>query len=249
MLAIAPLTVPGGGEVGIDGWVWGATAAGALITGLLFGLAPASSVWRTDLQSTLREGRDQTGGAGRRMRSVLVVAEIALALVLVTGAGLMVQSVRSMLDVDVGVDTSNALVAQFSLPSAEYGQPEEQILFTTSSSNARRLPGVEDAALSTLVPPAGGGQYHVRLEGVHDEWTMDLPVARARAVSTNYLESMGIPLVRGRGLSRPTMETLPWSSSSIRPSSTSTFPTRTPSGGRSGPCWTRLGRSWASWGT
>ena len=201
MLAIAPLTVPGGGEVGIDGWVLGATAAGALITGLLFGLAPALSVWRTDLQSTLREGRDQTGGAGRRMRSVLVVAEIALALVLVTGAGLMVQSVRSMLDVDVGVDTSNALVAQFSLPSAEYGQPEEQILFYDQLlERAAALPGVEDAALSTLVPPAGGGQYHVRLEGVHDEWTMDLPVARARAVSTNYLESMGIPLLRGRGL-------------------------------------------------
>ena len=127
------------------------------------------------------------------------MSEIALALVLVTGAGLMVQSVRKMLDVDVGVDTRNALVGQFSLPAAEYPGPAEQVLFYDQLlTRASAIPGVEAAALSNLVPPAGGGQYHVRIEGVHEEWTMDLPVSRTRAVSTNYIETMGIPVLRGR---------------------------------------------------
>jgi len=186
--------------VRIDGWVLGATAAGALFTGLLFGLAPALSVWRTDVQSNLREGRGRAGGPGRRMHGALVVAEMALALVLVTGAGLMVQSVRRMLDVEVGVDPEDALVAQFSLPTAEYPGPEEQVLlYDQLLEAAEAIPGVEAAALSSLLPPASGGQYHVRIEGVHDAWTMDLPVARTRAVSANYLETMGIPLLRGRG--------------------------------------------------
>ncbi len=200
LLALSPITRPGGGEIAIDGWVLAATALGALATGLIFGLAPVAAVWKTDVQTALKEGRGQTGGAGRRLRSGLVVAEIALALVLVTGAGLMVQSVRRMLDVDVGMETENALVAQLALPPAAYPAPEEQILFWDRLlDEAHAIPGVEDAALATLLPPASGGQYHVRVEGVHEAWTMDLPVARARAVSTNYFEAMGIPLLRGRG--------------------------------------------------
>ena len=199
LLAISPVTVPGGGEVTIDRWVLGVTVAGAVVTGLLFGLAPALAVWKTEVAAGLREGRDRSAGGGRRLRSALVVSEIALALVLVTGAGLMVQSVRKMLDVDVGVDTKNALVGQFSLPAAEYPGPAEQVLFYDELlTRASAIPGVEAAALSNLVPPAGGGQYHVRIEGVHEEWTMDLPVSRTRAVSTNYIETMGIPVLRGR---------------------------------------------------
>ncbi len=200
ILATASITRPGGGEITIDGWVLAATAAGALVTGVAFGLAPVVAIWNTDVQAALKDGRSRTSGAGRRLRSVLVVAEIALALVLVTGAGLMVQSVQRLLDVDVGMDTENALLAQVALPPAAYPEPEEQILFYDRLlDEARALPGVEAAALSTTVPPASGGQYHVRVEGVHEAWTMDLPVARSRAVSANYFEAMGIPLLRGRG--------------------------------------------------
>jgi putative ABC transport system permease protein len=199
ILALSPLTRPGGGEIAIDGWVLGATVLGALTTGLLFGLAPVASVWKTDVQAALKDGRGRASGAGGRLRSSLVVAEIALALVLVSGAGLMVQSVQRMLDVDVGMETENALVAQFSLPAGSYPGPQEQILFYDRLlEQAGSLPGVEAAALATLVPPASGGQYHVRVEGVHEAWTMDLPVARTRAVSANYFDAMGIPLLRGR---------------------------------------------------
>lgn len=201
MLAMAPLTVPGGGTVSIDGWVLGATAIGTVLTGIVFGLAPVTAILRADIQDTLREARGQTGGGNRRLRSGLVVAEIALALVLVTGAGLMVQSVREMLEVDVGMDTADVLLAQFSLPGAAYPQPAEQVLFYDQLLDAAEaIPGVTAASLATIVPPASGGQYHVRVEGVHEAWTMDLPVARARAVSHNYLASMGVPLIRGRYL-------------------------------------------------
>ncbi len=200
LLSLSPIVVPGGGRVHIDTTVLAATALGALLTGVSFGTAPAIAVMRTDLQSSLKDGgRGQAGTAGHRLRGFLVVAEMALALVLVTGAGLMIQSVRSLLDVDVGVDNENVLLAQFTLPPAAYPQDADQVLFYDRLvERARALPGVRDAALTSVAPPASGGQFHVRIEGVHDAWTMDLPVARSRSVSVGYFEAMGIPLLRGR---------------------------------------------------
>ena len=200
LLALSPITVPGGGEVGIDTTVLAATGLGALVTGVVFGTAPVVAVLRSDLQGSLKDGgRGQAGGAGARLRGFLVMAEMALALVLVTGAGLMIQSVRSLLDVDVGVDTENVLMAQFSLPPAAYPNEEDPVLFYDQLlERARAIPGVTAAALTNVAPPASGGQYHVRIEGVHDAWTMDLPVARSRSVSPGYFEAMGIPLLRGR---------------------------------------------------
>ncbi len=204
LLSVSPITVPGGGEVHIDATVLGATALGALLTGVVFGSAPVLAVLRTDLQGALKEGgRGQAGGGGQRLRSFLVVAEVALALVLVTGAGLMLQSVRSLLRVDVGVDTSDVLLAQFTLPPAAYPRSEDQVLFLDQLlERASAIPGVRAAALTSVAPPTSGGQFHVRIEGVHDAWTMDLPVARSRSVSAGYFEAMGIPLVRGRTFTR-----------------------------------------------
>jgi putative ABC transport system permease protein len=204
LLSLSPITVPGGREVRMDVTVLAFTAVGALVTGVLFGAAPVASVLKTDLHGSLKEGgRGQAGGTGQRLRGFLVVAEVALALVLVTGAGLMVQSVRSLLDVEVGVDTDNVLLAQFSLPPAKYPQAEGQVLFLDQLlEHATAIPGVRAAALTSVAPPASGGQFHVRIEGVHDAWTMDLPVARSRSVSPGYFEAMGIPLVRGRTFTR-----------------------------------------------
>ncbi len=201
LLTLSPIVVPGGGEVHIDVKVLGLTALAALVTGLAFGVVPATTVWKTDLQGTLKEGRGQAGGTGKRTRSILVISETAMALVLVTGAGLMIQSVRALLDVDVGLRTDHMLVAQFTLPAAAYPDQEQQSLFFDQLiERTQALPSVVGAALTPLAPPASGGQYHVRVEGVHDAWTMDLPVARARSVSANYFEVMEIPLVRGRYL-------------------------------------------------
>lgn len=202
LVALSPINVPGGGAVTMDGVVLAVTAAGTLVTGLLFGTVPALALLRADLQGALKDGgRGEAGGSGRRLRGSLVVAEMALALVLVTGAGLMVQSVRSLLDVEVGVGNQEVILAQFSLPVAAYPTPEERILFYDALlERARGIGGVEGATLTSVAPPASGGQFHVRIEGVHDAWTMDLPVARSRSVAAGYFETLGIPLLRGRTL-------------------------------------------------
>ncbi len=200
MLSLSPITVPGGGSVTIDFRVFGFAAAVALASGLLFGSVPAMSVWRSDLVRGLRAGaRGAAGGPGGRTRNVLVVAEMAMALVLVTGAGLMLQSVTRMLDVDVGMDVERIAVAGFTLPQARYPQPRDRLLFyQTLLERAQQLPGVEHATLNPWLPPGGGPLFHVRIEGVHPEWTADLPVARMRPVPPGYFEAMGIPLLRGR---------------------------------------------------
>ncbi|MEQ9569241.1 MAG: ABC transporter permease, partial [Longimicrobiales bacterium] len=202
LLAFGPLAVPGGGVIAIDLRVLAITALAALATGVIFGAAPAVAVWRSDLQTSLREGgRSRTGAGGHRLRSLLVVSELALALVLVTGAGLMLQTVQRLLAVDVGVAVENRLVTQFSLPPASYPGVEEQTRFYDALlESVEAIPGAEAAALTPGVPPAGGPQIHVRLEGVHDAWTMDLPVVRLRPVSAGYFETMEIPLLRGRTL-------------------------------------------------
>lgn len=202
LLAIGPVGVPGGGDIAIDLPVLGLTALAALITGVVFGAAPAVAVWRTDLQTTLRDGgRNSTGAGGHRLRSFLVVSELALALVLVTGAGLMLQTVQRLTAVDVGVATDRRLVTQFSLPAATYPGLEDQSRFYDALvDRVGSLQGVQSVALNPFLPPGGGPQIHVRLEGVHDAWTMDLPVARLRFVSAGYFDAMEIPIVRGRGL-------------------------------------------------
>lgn len=203
MLGVGPIAVPGGGSVTIDLRVFGFAALVALGSGLLFGSVPAFSVWRSDLNRGLRAGaRGAAGGPGGRMRDTLVVLEMAMALVLVTGAGLMLQSVNRMLDVDIGMDVQNVAVAGFTLPPARYPDPQERLLFySTLLERAGQLPGVEHATLNPWLPPGGGPLLHVRIEGVHPEWTADLPLARMRAVPPGYFDAMGIPLLRGRDFS------------------------------------------------
>ena len=204
LLAFSPITVPGGRAVELDPSVLMFTLAAALATGAVFGLAPAAALWRTDLNAGLKEGgRGGTAGGGGRLRGSLVVVEMALALVLVAGAGLMIQSIAGLQDVDIGVDSDNLLLARVALPGARYGDVESQVAFYDQVlDRVAALPGVESAAISPFVPPASGPQFHVRVEGVHTDWVSDLPVARFRSVSPGYFETMGIPLVRGRAFTR-----------------------------------------------
>ena len=204
LLAMSPVVAPGGGAVTIDGTVLAATALGTLVSGLVFGAAPAWAALKSDLQGALKAGTGGLGRGGQRARSLLVVVEVGLAVVLVTGAGLMIQSVRGLLDVDVGVrEPEQVLLTQFALPPAAYPDAEDQVLFYDQLlEGARSLPDVQAAALTTLAPPASGGQFHVRIEGLHDAWTMDLPVARNRSVGPGFFEAMGVPVLRGRAFTQ-----------------------------------------------
>ncbi len=200
LLGLSPIVVPAGGEVQIDLAVLGFAVFTAFGAALLFGAFPAVSVWRSDLNSGLRSGtRGGAGGAGGALRSFLVVTETALAMILVTGAGLMLQTVGRLMDVETGMDVENVVTAGFSLPSARYPEAQDRILFYERLvDRARQMPGVEAAVLNPWLPPGGGPMFHVRIEGVHDAWTADLPLARSRTVSDGYFEALGIPLLQGR---------------------------------------------------
>ena len=202
LLALAPLTVPGGATPGIDGTVLAFTLAVSVGAGLVFGTAPAALMWREEPLTDLRDGgRGRLRGAGGRLRSALVVAEIALALVLVVGAGLMVRSLSNLMGEDVGFPSGNLLVAQVALPAERYAGPERILGFYRSLlERVEAIPGVRSAALGPWLPPASGPIFHHRVEGVHTAWTMDLPTARSRPVSAGYFETLGIPVLEGRAL-------------------------------------------------
>lgn len=199
LVAVSPINVPNGGEVALDGKVLLFSGAATLVTGILFGLAPVSLLRRAGMYEGLKDGtRGSSATGGTRLRGFLVVAETALALVLAAGAGLTIQSLLRLQQVDVGVDPTNLLVAQLALPAAEYPPDEQALFYERLVERVGALPGVEAAAVTPFVPPVSGPQYHVRIEGVHTEWVMDLPVARFRAVTPGYFEMMGIPLLKGR---------------------------------------------------
>lgn len=199
LVSVSPITVPAGGSVTIDAGVLAFSVTATLLIGVLFGLAPVSMLRGSGMYDGLRDGtRGSSATGGKRLRSILVVAETALALVLAAGAGLTIQSLLRLQQVDVGVDPANLLVAQISLPPARYSPEQQARFFERLIERAVGMPGVEAAAVTPFLPPASGPQYHVRIDGVHSDWTMDLPVARFRAVSPGYFEMMRIPLLRGR---------------------------------------------------
>ncbi|HSK10914.1 MAG TPA: ABC transporter permease, partial [Vicinamibacterales bacterium] len=131
LAALGPVAIPRAGAVGVDLSVFGFTAAVALGTTVLFGLLPAIRAVRVPPVNALREAGARTGAgqSGRRLRSLLVVGEIALALVLVIGAGLMIRSLRSLQEVDLGFEPAGVLTARVWLPEAAYETPEKVVAF------------------------------------------------------------------------------------------------------------------------
>ena len=204
LVALAPDAVPRLQEIGIDGSVLAFTAAISLVSGLLFGLFPVFGYARRDLSGTLKEGgRATTSGRERhRARSVLVVTQVALALILLVGSGLMARSFVALRGVDPGFDARDRLAFRVSLPSADYPDP-------ASTRTAQRqlvermaaIPGVSRAALITAAPL----EDHKSASPMEDEDhpTPEGQLARLvdrRNVSPGYFAAMGIDLVAGRDL-------------------------------------------------
>ena len=173
----------------------------SLLTGVLFGLTPALSASRTDLQGALKEGgRGGTGSrGGRRLRDLLVVAEVALALVLLVGAGLLMKSLVTMLRVDPGFDTRGLLTMRVALPPARYHEEGKATRFYEEVlRRVAAVPGVRGAALTSNLPLAGDGGTGTPQVVGRQTPASDLTEAHLRTVSANYFEVLGIPLVRGR---------------------------------------------------
>ena len=202
LTAASPGNIPRVSEVSLDLRVLVFTLAISVLTGLLFGLAPALRASSPDLYGSLKEGgRGATAGATRsRVRSLLVVSEVALSLVLLIGAGLLLRSFVALLSTPPGYDPSNTLTASVSVSRAAYPEPEK--FFQEVIARVEALPGVESAGVASLLPlGAAETTYEFRVEGRPAPGRGEAPVARPLAASPGYFRAMKIPVLRGRALS------------------------------------------------
>lgn len=190
-------------EVAVNGRVLGLIAALSLLTGLLFGLAPALQASALDLQGSLKEGGRSSASRGRRprLRQALVVTEMALAVILLSGAGLLINSFLRLRDVDPGFDARDVLVVPVSLPLARYPMEEPEKVSGFYDRLIERLsarPDVESVSAAYQHPLAGGWETSFNLPGVFERPRGERPEARLRPVEVGYFETVGIPVLRGR---------------------------------------------------
>jgi putative ABC transport system permease protein len=187
--------------VGIDGAVLAFTAAASLLSGVVFGLVPALTAAGRRLNDSLKEGgRTGTGVRGRRARSAFVVVEIALALVLLVGAGLLVRSFVRLMEVDAGFETARTVTMRVSLPGARYSRPELRVqFFQRLFEQIDRIPGVQASGAVSFLPLIGLGSatgYEVVGQPIPPRGQE--PVTDVRVITNQYFKSMSIPLLRGR---------------------------------------------------
>ncbi|HEV1995914.1 MAG TPA: ABC transporter permease [Candidatus Acidoferrum sp.] len=191
-------------EVKVDSHVLLFTLGMALLTGILSGLAPALRLSKTNLHDSLKEGaRGTSAGTGRRMRSLLVVSEIALSLTLLVGAGLLLRSLSQVLGVSAGFDSNHVLTMRISVLGQRYNDEKNlRQFFTSALASIRALPGVQSAAVTSQVPLGGNGdRYGFHVEGkIHVNPELDESAERF-CVSPGYLDAMRIRLLRGRDIS------------------------------------------------
>jgi len=196
-------SLPRAGTISMDGGVLAFSVALTVSTVLVFGLAPALRAARVDLVETLKEGSRSAsaGSRRRRMRGLLVVAETALAVMLLTGAGLMARTLWSLYSVDVGFVPDRVLTMRLSLPASTYDSPERSVLFWNQLlARVRELPGVERAGYLRLLPLGSAiGDWGVRIEGYQPPPGVSTP-ADWQIASSGGPEALGERLVRGRWL-------------------------------------------------
>jgi putative ABC transport system permease protein len=172
----------------------------SLLTGLIFGLAPALQSSRLDLNEVLKEGgRNMAAGAGHRLRSAMVVTEIALAVVLLIGAGLMMKSLFKLLQTNVGFKTDNLLTMTVILPGTKYTEDSQCIAFNDQlKERVQALPGVTGMGTVNILPLNGGNTTRFNVEGDPIPPPGQEVEANIRTVNDTYFQTLGIPLVAGR---------------------------------------------------
>jgi putative ABC transport system permease protein len=202
LVANVPADLPRVNEIGLDANVLAFTAGMSLFAGLLFGVAPALHVTRLNLSSSLKEGGRPSAGMGRhRLRSLLVICEVAMALVLLIGAGLLLRSFAGLTGVKLGFDPERVLTFRISAPGQGSTTGRQRAEFYDRTlARLEALPGVRSASAGTSLPhtdDAIGLTFQVL-----DHPELGEPVALYDAVSADYFHTMGIPLLKGRLLTR-----------------------------------------------
>ena len=189
-------------------FTWGVTC----LTGIIFGLAPALIFSSRNVNNFLQEGSRGTTGGGARLRHVLVVIEVALALVILTGAGLMIQSMARLLNVAPGFDPHNVLVLNMSLPQENlyYGPPTHPQFARELQERVGGIPGVVSVSAVSHLPVGGGGAGRsFVIEGRPDPGSENLPGGKYTIICPNYFRTMGIKLVSGREFTERDLQNAP----------------------------------------
>jgi len=214
LLALASKSLPSVGVIGLDGRVLAFTAAIALLAGVLFGLAPALQTAKMDVRPALSDAsRGSTGGASRhRVRDLLVVTEVALALILLIGAGLLIRSFARLQDVQPGFDASHLLVVDVPVSPNGYAQaPRRMSMFDQLIERSKTLPGVSAAGAALILPVTGSGSViHFNIQGRPPKTPHDYILIGYRPASPGYLETLRVPLLAGRMLNESDTERGPY---------------------------------------
>jgi predicted permease len=198
-----PSSIPRVAGATVDDRVLAFSAAVALVTTVLFSLAPAFRLLRPDVTEAMKEGSANatTGGARRRFRDALVVVEMALAVVLLIGAGLMLRTLWSLQRVDLGLDPNNVLTMRIALPPAAYAEPAQVVdFYSRLTAELRRIPGVRQAGAARSLPLGSQiGDFGLRVDGY-----VPPPGTNAKGdwqiATAGYMEAMGEKVVSGRGI-------------------------------------------------
>ena len=201
LISLNPQGIPLSNEIGLDLRVLGFTVLVSIVSGVVFGIVPALQATKPDLNSTMKEsGKSSTNARGGMIRNMLVVVEIALALVLLIGAGLLIKSFARLQDVDPGFNREKLLTFQISLPAVHYSRPEQVTGFYKDTiQRVSTIPGVNSASAISVAPLASQGpRYIFYTEGKPLPTASESPIASYRVAAPNYFETMGIPLIAGR---------------------------------------------------
>ena len=194
--------LPRSAEIGMDTRVLGFTLTVSLAAGIAAGLLPAWRLTKTDLNEALKQGLGRAGTdfGGRRTRNILVISEVALALMLLIGAGLMVRSLWLLRSVDPGFDPQGVLTLDLPVPEHRFAQPlrDGPQYYGEVLRRVRAVPGVESAGVIDSRPMDGGSTQPIAIEGRPPVPMADQPEVATRLISPGYLSTMRIPLLRGR---------------------------------------------------
>ncbi|WP_321470919.1 ABC transporter permease [uncultured Paludibaculum sp.] len=202
--AVPPFSLPPEAEITLDSRVLLFAIGLSVFTGLIFGLAPAIQATRSDLAGSMKEGSrgSSTGSAKHRLRSVLVVTEVALAFLLLAGSGLLIRSFFAMQNVDTGFNTENVITAGLPISEKRFKTPEALNTYLRQVvSNVESLPGIRDVALTSALPMQGWG-YGMPFQ-VAGKPFVDRANRKAcffKMVSASYFRTIGMKLKKGRGL-------------------------------------------------
>ena len=211
LIAVAPPSAPRLQEVRVDALVLAFTALVTLVTAAVSGIAPAAATARVHLNAGLRDGGREVTRSGK-LRALLVVAEIAIALVLVVGAALLIRTLVALQHVDMGFNGEHVLTASIAPPRAQYRDPAAlRLLYQRLLDRAAAIPGVRSAGLTNMLPLSGGEfTLSFQIQGRPPAATPgDEPVAGTRIVSSSYVSTMGIRVAQGRDLSPLDTENAP----------------------------------------